>query len=394
MPHILVFNVGSSSLTYKLFENTKEIIKGKANRVNVTGAELPFIEHHINGKTITIETGPLNHQEAARLIIKFLKENKFTIDIVGHRFVHGGSYFKTSAVIEGPVLKELKSCIPLAPIHNPASYSVIEVALTELPNTKQYVAIDTAFHSTINKTQRTYAIPEPFQSQYLKFGFHGLSYEFVLTSLKERMDVDKLKIVACHLGTGGSSCCAILNGKSYDTSMGNSTLAGLVMSTRCGDIDPSIPINIVEQIGIQKTVDLLNKRSGLFGVSETSCDIRDLLKEIKENGQKAEKCALAFDLYINQLTKTIGGLMVEIGGLDMLVFTDQVGLEVPEVRKAVCNKLEFLGVELDSEKNEKSRGKEIEFISTEKSRMKICVVPNDEELVILKKGSELFQFCN
>ncbi|EDR21944.1 acetate kinase, putative [Entamoeba dispar SAW760] len=392
MSNVLIFNVGSSSLTYKVFCSDKIVCSGKANRVNVTGTTKPFIEHHLNGKVIKVETPTLNHQQAAEFIIQFLKENHVSIAFVGHRFVHGGSYFKRSAIIDEAVLKELKECLPLAPIHNPSSFSVIEVSMKELPTTKQYVAIDTAFHSTISQAERTYAIPQPYQSQYLKFGFHGLSYEYVINSLKNVIDVSHSKIIACHLGTGGSSCCGIVNGKSFDTSMGNSTLAGLVMSTRCGDIDPTIPIDMIQQVGVERVVDILNKRSGLLGVSELSSDMRDILHEIEIKGPKAKTCQLAFDVYIKQLAKTIGGLMVEIRGLDLLVFTDQMGLEVWQVRKAICDKMKFLGIELDNSLNEKSMGKKIEFLTTPSSKVQVCVAPNDEELVILQKGKELFQF--
>ena len=289
MSYILIFNVGSSSLTYKVFHQDKAVCYGKANRVNVKGIDPPFIEHNVNGVNEKIQTKTLNHAEAAEMIIKYLLDKKVTITHVGHRFVHGGEYFKKSAIITPEVLKELKECLPFAPIHNPSSYSVIEVSMKLLPDTQQYVAIDTAFHSTIPKINRIYAIPQPYQDEYLKFGFHGLSYEFVLTSLKERMDVSNKKIVACHLGTGGSSCCAILNGESFDTSMGNSTLAGLVMSTRCGDIDPTIPINLVEKIGVDKTIELLNKKSGLLGLSDLSSDMRDILKEISNKNTRMDQ---------------------------------------------------------------------------------------------------------
>ena len=324
LKNILVFNVGSSSLTYKVFNNNNEVvINGKAHRINVTGTGQPFIEHFLNKERIEIKTETLNHKQASEKIIQFLNEKNITIDIVGHRFVHGGNYFKTSTIINEEVLKQLKECLPLAPIHNPSSYDVIETSIQLLPKTIQYVAIDTAFHSTIEETTRTYAIPQPYQKKYLKFGFHGLSYEYVLSSLKnyftienKMFDISNSKIIACHLGTGGSSCCGILNGKSIDTSMGNSTIAGLVMSTRCGDIDPSIPINMIQEIGIEKTIEILNKKSGLIGVSELSCDMRDILNEIELNGEKKKTCQLAFDVYINQLAKIIGGLIMEMNGLD------------------------------------------------------------------------------
>ena len=389
--NILTFNVGSSSLTYKIFKGNEVYVSGKAHRINVTGTGEPFIEHRIQGETIKITTETLNHRQAAQKIIEFLKEKQIEISIVGHRFVHGGKYFKTSSIIDEKVMKELKECLPLAPIHNPSSYSVIEVSMELLPTTKQYVAIDTAFHSTISDTTKTYPIPQPYQSQYKKYGFHGLSYEYVINSLKDHVDVSEMKIIACHLGTGGSSCCAIVNGKSVDTSMGNSTIAGLMMSTRCGDIDPSIPINMIQEIGVEKTIEILNKKSGLIGVSELSCDMRDILNEIDTNGPKKETCQLAFDLYIRQLAKIIGGLMLEIGGLDLLVFTDQMGLEVWQVRDAICQKMKFLGLELNDEINKKSMGTHIEFLSSENSKIKVCVAPNDEELVILQKGKELLQ---
>ncbi|KAL7718886.1 putative acetate kinase [Entamoeba marina] len=392
MSNVLIFNVGSSSLTYKVFSNNAVVISGKAHRINVTGTGQPFIEHFQNSVRTKVSTDTLTHAQASQLIIEYIITKGIAITYVGHRFVHGGDYFQTSAVITENVLQQLKECLPLAPIHNPASYSVIEKSFGLLPNTKQYVAIDTAFHSTLSRPVRTYAIPQPFQDKFLKFGFHGLSYEFVINSLRNVVNVDEKKIVACHLGTGGSSSCAVLNGKSIDTSMGNSTLAGLVMSTRSGDIDPSIPIEMIKEIGVDKTIEILNKKSGLLGVSEVSSDMRDILHEIEINGKKRETCQLAFDVYVNQLCKVIGGLIVELGGLDVLVFTDQAGLEVWQLRKAVCDKLKFLDVILDDEINKKCMGNAIEFINKKESNVLVCVAPNDEELVILNKGKNLFGF--
>ena len=386
----LVFNVGSSSLTAKAFRDGTAVARVKANRVGVTGTEPPCIEATIGGTAMTVSTPVLTHAEAAERIVRLLRDNAMEVTRVGHRFVHGGHRITRAAEITPEVLETLRACLPLAPIHNPAAFAVIEAARRLLPATQQYVVADTAFHATIPPAVRAYALPQPYRDRFLKVGFHGLSYENVTARLRGFLGADVPRVVACHLGTGGSSCCAIRNGASLDTSMGASPLAGLVMSTRCGDIDPTVPIELATELGADETVRLLNTRSGLLGVSGLSSDIRDILREVAEDGPHRAECQLAFDVYVRQLVKTVGGLIAELGGIDALVFTDQVGLEVWQVRDALCRQLAFLGVHLDAARNAAATGAVLERISAETSAVAVYLVPNDEELVIYEKGCELF----
>ncbi|MDP8218277.1 MAG: acetate/propionate family kinase, partial [Candidatus Theseobacter exili] len=289
--NILVFNSGSSSLTYKVFGVTNSgsinvLVSGKAHRVGVTGSEPSFIENSFKGK-FQKDTKPIkNHSEAARLILQYVKQTGFDIDYIGHRFVHGGGYFKEAVFINETVLKKLEECVPLAPIHNPSSLSVIKESAEFYPNIRQYVSFDSAFHSAIPDYAYTYPLPKKIIEKYgfRKYGFHGLSYSYVVREAARVMGVplENLKIVACHLGTGGASAVAIKNGRSIDTSMGYSPLPGLMMSTRSGDIDPMLTLYLMSVFGYRpdSLMEVLNEKSGLLGISGFSSDIRDIIKRV------------------------------------------------------------------------------------------------------------------
>jgi acetate kinase len=393
--NILIFNCGSSSLTYKIFrhtgnENLEVVVSGKAHRVGVVGTESAFVEHKIGGVSRKEETGIPDHKEAARLILKFVLENGIAVDLIGHRFVHGGRYFRKSALIDKGSIKKLLSCLPLAPIHNPASMSVIAVCNKALPKTRQYVTFDSAFHSTIPPHAYAYALPKATVKKYgfRKYGFHGLSYQYVSQETRRFLgsEDESLKIIACHLGTGGSSVAAILQGRSVDTSMGFSPLPGLMMSTRSGDLDPMIAVYLMYAYGYraEDIETLLNKQSGLLGVSGISSDIRDIIHRADQTGGEQEE--LAVRMYVHRLKKYIGSFVAVLKGLDVLVFTDDIGVGNPVVREKVCERMDWCGIQLDKDLNRKAGTDQIWALNAEASVVHILSIPTQEELVICREG--------
>ncbi len=397
--NILVFNCGSSSVSYKVFGvediNKIEVVTaGKAHRVGVKGSELSFVEHKFKGR-IQKDVLPItNYRQAAKLILNFIKENNIKIDCIGNRFVHGGTYFQKSAFVNEENLRKLKLCMPLAPLHNPIALSVIFESRKVLPDIRQYVVFDSAFHSTIPDYAYTYALPKNIAEKYnyRKYGFHGLSYLYVIKTVSDFLGTpaEKLKIVACHLGTGGSSVAAVNNGCSVDTSMGFSPLSGLVMSTRSGDIDPMIMIYLMVIYGYRNDalLNLLNKNSGLLGVSGFSSDIRDIIGRIP--GEK--QAGLAFNMYIQRLKKYIGSYIIAaLGGLDVLIFTDDIGIKNPFVREKVCEGMEWCGIALNKGKNKNYDMKKPELLNSSNSKVRIAAIPTDEEVVIAWEGIKLFK---
>lgn len=395
--NILVFNCGSSSLTYKLYktgstDNIEVVASGKAHRVGVTGTEPSFIEHKTAESTVKNVISLKTHKDAAAIILENLK-NKIDIDLIGHRFVHGGDYFKVSDFVNEETLKKLELCLPLAPIHNPVSLSVINECRRSLPNAAQYVTFDSAFHSNLPAVAYTYALPAQVTKKinYRKYGFHGLSYLNVLLETERflKTSSEKLKIIACHLGTGGASIAAIKNGRSIDTSMGYSPLAGLVMSTRCGDIDPMLTIYLMNAYGYRPDdlLDLLTKRSGLLGISGFSSDIRDIEKSIFAKDK--EQAETAFNMYIYRIRKYIGGYAAVLGGTDVLVFTDDIGVYNWQVREKVCENMDWCGISLDSEINRNCNGKQVARLNKQNAPVTILCVPTDEERIICLEGIKL-----
>ncbi len=395
--NILVFNCGSSSLIYKVFsagspEDVEEVFSAKASRVGVQGSVPSYIETRF-GFTTWKRAAPMkNHRQAATLALKALGETGLHIDCVGHRFVHGGSHFHESVVLDAEVTRRLELCRPLAPIHNPNSFSVIGECRKALPDTPQFVAFDTAFHHSLPPEAYSYALPAKLVQRFgfRKYGFHGLSYQYITRTIPSylHVPVEDLKIVACHLGTGGSSVAAIDGGRSLDTSMGYSPLPGLLMSTRCGDIDPMLAIYLMTTYGYRSddVLDLFNKRSGLLGVSGYSSDIRDIIVRASEH---EEKSALALTMYIQRVKKYIGSFVVLLGGMDVLAFTDDIGLHNPAVRQLVCEEMGWCGLVLDPAANARATGNAISSLSGETSRVRILSVPTDEELMICLEGIKL-----
>jgi acetate kinase len=400
MINLFVFNCGSSSLNYKVFsvkeDGAIEIIGwGKAHRVGVRGSEPAFIEHHIGALNTKQETPIPDHRTAANLVLEKLAQSGLRGDWIGHRFVHGGSYFSESALITGESLEKLKACLPLAPIHNPNSLSVIEACAQALPAAAQYVTFDTAFHAGMPPAARAYALPAEIVERYgfRKYGFHGLSYQYVTAQAAQYLgkSLTEIRLVACHLGTGGSSVAAVDHGRPVDTSMGYSPLAGLMMSTRTGDLDPLLAVYLLAQAGATPSglSQQFNKRSGLLGVSGFSSDIRDLERAVDERGDTQAR--LGFEMYTYRLKKTIGGFAALLGGLDVLIFTDDIGVQNPRVRTAACAGMEWCGIALDEAANAAAAPNRLNEIGRAGAAVRILAMPTDEEGVIAREGVKLME---
>ncbi len=396
---ILVFNCGSSSLNYKVYDASQKEIKvllsGKAHRVGVTGSEPAFIEHH-SGTSYQKDIQPIpDHRHAARLVLNAVHDRAVEIDIIGHRFVHGGSYFQNSTWLTPEIEPKVRACLPLASLHNPNSWSVIETCREIMPNCRQYLTFDTAFHASLPPAAYTYPLSAQIirENGFRKYGFHGLSYQYVTDRIARALnrDLADLNMVACHLGTGGSSAAAIRNGKSVDTSMGFTPLAGLMMSTRTGDMDALLVLRLLEDFSLSggELDTLLNKKAGLLGVSSFSSDIRDIQKAIHENADS--KAALAYAMYIRRLKETIAGYAVLLGRVDALIFTDDIGAQNFAVRQDACQGLDWCGIQLDLKKNELAKGNLINRIDAPGSRTAIFCLPTDEEGVIAAEGKRLLE---
>ena len=394
---ILVFNCGSSSLNYKVFDiNNNDfipVIYGKAHRVGVTGTQGSFIEHYHNGRHQVVQVALPNHRLAAQLILEFLKSKAINLDSVGHRFVHGGNLFRQSVLITPPILIKLESCLPMAPIHNPNSLNVIHICQQTLPGIPEFATFDTAFHSTLPPEAYTYPLPVSLINRYgyRKFGFHGLSYSYVTSTVANLLEnkKDELKVIACHLGTGGSSVMAFKNAISIETSMGYSPLSGLIMSTRTGDLDPLIPLFLLEtkKLSPQKLESILNKKSGILGISGFSSDLRDIQHRVDQDAYPPAK--LASSMVIHRIKKYIGAYAVLMEGLDALIFTDDIGAQNWRLREEVCNDLNWLGIEINNDNNRNCDTGQINFINTPSSKVKVIAMPTDEEWVIANEGYKL-----
>jgi acetate kinase len=395
--NILIFNCGSSSQGFKVYQtygNGKQqtvIASGKARNVATKTRADAVVDWKIKDKACVKTSDLSTHRLAAREILGILKESDILIDAVGHRFVHGGTIFKQTTKIENGTMELLKKCLSFAPIHNPNSYSVIEVCLDKMPGVPQYVVFDTSFHASMPEVSKRYAIPRELAEKhgYHKYGFHGLSYQFVSARTAELLGkpLESLKMIICHLGTGGSSVVAIKDGKSLDTSMGYSPLPGLVMSTRCGDIDAEIVLEMIRNGNTPDEVsEILNNKSGLIGLSGFSSN----LQEIIEEGEKGDSnCLLAYEVYAQRLKTYLGAYTWLLNGADAIVFTDDVGLKSWKLREKVCGSVKNLGIEIDAEANKNALTNEAALVSSTKSKTQIWIVPTDEEIVILKEITSL-----
>lgn len=392
---VLVVNCGSSSIKYQLInmENEEVMAKGYLEKIGLPDS---FLTHRVNGEKYRIEKVITNHEEGIKLVLDQLLDENYgvikdlkEIDAVGHRVVHGGEKFSDSVIITDEVIDAMKECIPLAPLHNPAGITGIEACRKVLPDVPMVGVFDTAFHQTIPEEAYIYAIPYEYYEKYRirKYGFHGTSHKFVSRRVAELMGkpVEDLKIITCHLGQGGS-LCAVKGGKSVDTSMGLTPLAGIPMGTRSGDIDPSIVTFLMKQENLtpDEMDTILNKKSGKLGISGVSFDDRDIEAAAAEGNKRAK---LAIDTFAYQVLGYIGRYAAQMNGVDVITFAGGVGENGPEVRSKICQSLEFLGVKIDEEKN-KARGKECE-ISTPDSKVKVYIIPTNEELMIARDTMNL-----
>lgn len=392
---VLVINAGSSSLKYQLIdmENESVIAKGAIDRIGLEGSKL---KHTAHGETTEIQKNMGNHEEAIQLVLSTLTAEKIgvirsmdEIGAVGHRVVHGGDKFACSVKISDEVIAMMESLIDLAPLHNPANLQGIAACKAVMPNTPMVGVFDTAFHQTMPATSYIYGLPYEAYEKFKvrRYGFHGSSHRFVSQRCAEILGKkpEELKIISCHLGNG-SSIAAVKGGKCMDTSMGLTPIEGLPMGTRCGNIDPAIIRFLMNKYGmdIDQMDAYLNKQSGMLGISGVSSDFRDLCAAAEEGNERAQ---LALDIFCYHVKKYIGAYAAAMGGVDAIVFTAGVGENTDTVRAASVEGLEFLGIKLDSEAN-KVRGKEA-VISTPDSKVKVLVIPTNEELVIARDTAEL-----
>lgn len=389
---ILVLNCGSSSIKYQVIDMTdaagKLLAKGLVERI---GLPEGILTHKPVGKTPFELHQPIpDHTTGIKLVLDALTNPTHgviasldEVKAVGHRVAHGGEYFPASCIVTEDVKDKIRSLCQIAPLHNPASLEGIAAAETVLPNTPQVTVFDTSFHQTIPAVNYMYALPYEYYEKYRvrKYGFHGTSHKYVARVGAELagLDFEHAKIITCHIGNG-ASVTAVLNGKSYDTSMGFSPLDGLVMGTRCGQVDASAVTFIGEKEGMSyaELDTMMNKKSGVMGLTGLSSDMRDIDRAYDEGNERA---ILARDMYYGRIKKFVGQYAAEMGGVDLIVFTGGVGENSSEMRETVCSGLEFMGVHFDAAANKGARGVN-KILSTADSKVKVAMIATDEELMI------------
>jgi acetate kinase len=395
---VLVINCGSSSLKYQLIDMSNEnlLAKGIVERIGIEGS---ILTQKVEGRQNFVVKQPMkDHKEAIKLVLDALVDaengvigDMSEISAVGHRVVHAGEKYSSSVIITDEVMKALEDCVKLAPLHNPPNIVGINACKALMPNTPMVAVFDTAFHQTMPEHAYIYPIPYELYNEYAirRYGFHGTSHKYVSQIAAETMgrDIKDLKIITCHLGNG-SSVTAIKSGKSVDTSMGFTPLEGLAMGTRSGSIDPAIVTFLMEEknLSAKEVNDLLNKKSGAFGISGVSSDFRDIEDAAAEGNKRAE---LALTVFNYRVKHYVGAYAALMGGVDCIVFTAGLGENSPETREAVCENMEFLGVKIDKEKN-RVRGKLTE-VSTTDSAVKVFLIPTNEELMIARDTKELIK---
>ncbi|MPW26048.1 acetate/propionate family kinase [Alkalibaculum sp. M08DMB] len=394
--NILVINCGSSSLKYQLVDmsNEKVLAKGLAEKI---GLEDSIFTHSPDGKYKLVKKGTLkDHEEALNIVMDSLVDEKYgvikaltEIDAVGHRIVHGGEYYSSSVLIDDDVVDAIKKCIEVAPLHNPANILGINACKRLLPGIPMVAVFDTAFHQTMPKEAYIYPLPYEYYNKYKvrKYGFHGTSHKYVSQRAACILNkpIEELKIITCHLGNG-ASLTAIKNGKSIDTTMGFTPLEGLAMGTRCGSIDPSIVTYLMgkENIDSHEVDEILNKKSGVLGISGVSSDFRDIESAVEDGNSRAQ---LALDVFDYKVKTSIGSYVAAMNGVDAIVFTAGLGENSAYTRKNICSGLSYLGMTIDDEKN--SIRREEVIISTPDSKVKIIVIPTDEEMAIARDTKEI-----
>ena len=388
---ILSVNAGSSSLKFQMYEMPEEkvLISGVFERIGIGNS---FYTIKLNGEKIKKEREVSNHEEAVKILTEELLENKVVssldeIEAIGHRMVHGGDKYQTSTIIDEDVIKATEEFLDLAPIHIPANLTGVRAFQKIIPNATAVAVFDTSFHQTLPKEAYIYPVPYEWYEKYgvRKYGFHGTSHKYVSMRMNEILGRTDTKIITCHIGSGGS-ISAVLNGKSIDTSLGFTPNAGIVMGTRSGDIDALIIPFIMkkENLTISEVDNILNKKSGLLGISKKYSDSRDIEEGIK-NGD--ELCQLAQDIYVRKIVEYIAKYYVLLGGCDAIVMTAGVGENSISTRKQILDKLSVLGVQIDEERNN-IRGEE-QLITKDTSKIPVWEIPTDEELMIARDTYEL-----
>lgn len=388
--NILVLNCGSSSIKYQLIniETHRLFAKGIVEKVGMKGS---FLRHEKeNGEKVKLEGEVIDHLTGIEYVLGVLISKKHgclgslsEINAVGHRMVHGGERFQGSSLITEETIKDFKACIPLAPLHNPANLKGVQAMQYMLPEIPQVAVFDTAFHQTMPAYAYMYALPYSLYKKYgiRRYGFHGTSHYYVARRACEILGVsmESMRIITCHLGNG-TSMAAIKNGKSIDTSMGLTPVEGLIMGTRTGDMDLGVLTYVMEkeELNISVTSTLVNKHSGMLGITGISSDMREIEKEAEAGNERA---ILGLDMFRYRIKKYIGAYTAALGGLDLLIFTGGIGENDPVTRELCCAEMEYMGLEFDPEKNAGVRGKEM-LLSKPSSRVKVMTIPTNEELVI------------
>ncbi|MFG5918694.1 acetate kinase [Sneathia vaginalis] len=394
---ILVINSGSSSLKFELIdtETKKTLAKGICERIGINNQIFTY-KNKVTGYNEIEKPVPMqDHKVAIQVVLEKLQDktngvisSMDDVDAIGHRVVHGGEYFDDAVLVNDDVIKKIEELSDLAPLHNPANLMGIKVIQKLLPNTPQVVVFDTAFHQTMPDYAYRYPVPEEDYTELKvrKYGFHGTSHKFVSNRASELLGKKDSKIIVCHLGNG-ASISAVKNGKVIDTSMGLTPLAGVMMGTRCGDIDPAVPLYIMQKrnLSASETDTRLNKKSGLLGIFGKSSDFRDV-QDAMINGDKRAK--LAYEMFCYRVRSYIGSYIVALGGVDAIAFTGGIGENAFRAREGICRGLEFLGIELDYEKNKEIISGDVEY-SKPTSKVKIYKIETAEELMIANDAARL-----
>jgi len=399
---VLVLNCGSSSLKYQLFnmDGEKILAKGLVDKIGIVGSVL---EHNpIGHDKVVIEEAIPNHSIAIKMMVDALIDKNYgvisdmkEIKAIGHRVVHGGAAFFASAFINEHVIEEIRRLVELAPLHNPPSLSGIEACQKILPGVPMVAVFDTAFHQTIPKEAYMYALPYEYYEKYgiRRYGFHGTSHRYVCSRVAKVADlpIEQTKTITCHLGNG-SSIAAIDRGSVINTSMGFTPLEGLMMGTRCGDIDPAIVTFLMEKecLGVHQMNNVMNKKSGMLGISGISSDVRHIQEEAEAGNERAQ---LALDMFAKYVIQYIGAYAAELNGVDLIAFTAGIGENAAKIRENICKNLAYLGLELDEEVNNNRSNPERE-ITKAGSKTRVFVIPTNEELMIARDTIEIVEGGN
>lgn len=395
---VLIINCGSSSLKYQLIDMSDEHVVAKGNFERI-GEKEAFLTHKVNGNATVIKKPVMNHTEALETILAQFTNPEYKviddlkeIDAVGHRIVHGGEIFDKSVLIDEDVISKIDECSSLAPLHNPAALLGIKACQAAMPGVPMSAVFDTAFHQTMPEENYIYPIPYELYEKYRirKYGAHGTSHQFVanIAAKLENKPIKDLKIVTCHLGQG-ASITAVDGGKSIDTSMGLSPLGGIPMVTRSGDLDPSVVTDIMEKenLSAKEVNTLLNKKSGLYGISGLNPDFREI--ELASYDEKQPRAKIAIELFTKTISQFIAKYAVSMEGLDVVVFTGGIGENQINIRKKICKNLEFMGLLIDENKNN-VRGEEV-LITKPDSKIRAYIIPTNEELVIARDTMRLIE---